>query len=117
MLDAVATSASVAGTQASSADVDLLYRVESAPFVSDRLSVTSNTLKTKPYVSRLREFLQARAVIQGTRSTVHQMGMDLKKSLLVIVGGNCKISRVFIIVTIRVVRANRFERVVNRRVE
>lgn len=57
MLDAVATSASVAGTQASSADVDLLDRVESAPFVSDRLSVTSNALKTKPYVSRLREFL------------------------------------------------------------
>lgn len=57
MLDAVATSASVAGTQAPSADVDLLYRVESAPFVTDRLPVTSNTLKTKPYVSRLREFL------------------------------------------------------------
>lgn len=57
VLDAVATSASVAGTQASSADVDLLYRVESAPFVGDRLPVTSNTLKTKPYVSRLCEFL------------------------------------------------------------
>lgn len=31
-------------------------------------------------------------MIQGTGSTVHQMGMDLKKSFArFIIGGNCKI--------------------------
>ena len=78
MLNAVTTSCRMARTQTSSADVNFFNRVKRAPFVRDRLSTTSKTLKPKPYVPGLREFLKGRAMIQGTRSTIHQVSMDLK---------------------------------------
>lgn len=82
MLDAVTTSCRVAGTHTSSANVDFFNRVKRAPFIRDRLSTSSKALKPKPYVSGLREFLKGRAVIQGTRSTVHQVSMDLKGDIV-----------------------------------
>lgn len=82
MLNAVATSGRVTGTQTPSTDIHFFYRVKSTPFVRDCLAVPTKTLKTKPYVSGLREFLKGRAVIQGTRSTVHQVSMDLKREIV-----------------------------------
>jgi len=80
-MNAVSAASGVSRAQASSADVNFLYRVKGASLVGESLPATSQSLETDLHVSGLSEFLQGRAVIQGTGPTVHQMRMDLGKQL------------------------------------
>jgi hypothetical protein len=80
-MNTVSTTSGVPRAQASSADVNFLYRVKGAPVVGESLPATSQSLKTDLHVSGLGEFLQGQAVIQDTGSAVQQMRMDLGKQL------------------------------------
>lgn len=46
VMNAVATSSRVAGAQAPSADVDLLYGIKGSPFVGERLATAPHALQT-----------------------------------------------------------------------
>lgn len=79
VLHAVAASRSVAGAQASTANVDLLYRVKSSPFISHYwLAALHDSLQSKPYVSGSCEFLKRHAVIQSADTAVYQVRVNLQ---------------------------------------
>lgn len=82
MLNAVATSCRMSGAQTTSSDIDFLYWIKGTSLVGKSLAVTSETLKTEPHESGLGEFLQSRAVVHSSRSTVHQVCVDLSSKQL-----------------------------------
>jgi hypothetical protein len=82
VMNAVSTSSRMSGAQATSSDIDFLYRIKGTSLVGKSLAVTSETLKTESHESSLGEFLQSRAVVQSPGSTIHQVCVDLSSKQL-----------------------------------
>lgn len=64
-------------TQTSSANIDLSYRIEGPPFVDEYLASSPKTLKAQPNEPRLAEILYRLAVIHRTRTSIHQLCVNL----------------------------------------